>query len=67
MSAVSVHVQTEPDGDAKALLQSRVDDRIVLSYGPDVDPAADCRVLVAGRPSPDVLDAAPGLEVLVIP
>jgi len=60
------HVLHEPDTSSRELLESLVDPNVVLTYG-DAMPAEPPELLVAGRPEPRHLDAAPGLRFLLIP
>jgi phosphoglycerate dehydrogenase-like enzyme len=48
-------------------LRARLGDEVVLSFGPDIEGATEVRVLVAGRPSREHLEACAGLRAVVIP
>ena len=60
-----VHILHAPPRHAFDTLLDAIDKRIDVSIGPDVP--RDTAVLVAGRPSPEQLDASPQLRTLIIP
>ncbi len=60
------HVLHEPEPEARALLESLVDPNVALTYGDEL-PSDGPQLLVAGRPDPRHLDAAPELQTLLIP
>lgn len=62
-----VHLQNEPDDDARAALHQELDDSIELTFGAELPDVCDYTVLVAGRPTPELLQASEVLNTLVIP
>ncbi len=62
-----VHIQHEPDAEALRTLQEALSDGIELSFGSEPPSGAPYAVLVAGRPTPELLAASAALRTLVIP
>jgi len=62
-----VHFPRKPDPDSLADLQSALDPGIELTFGDLSDVRSDVRILIAGRPTREELDALPDLETLIIP
>lgn len=62
-----VHIQHEPDAEALRTLQEALSDGIELSFGSEPPAGARYAVLVAGRPTPELLAASAALRTLVIP
>ena len=55
------------DPDSMKNLRNRLDPRVELAVGPELPDPADYRVVVAGRPSREAMEASRELEILVIP
>ncbi|MCA8910289.1 MAG: hydroxyacid dehydrogenase [Planctomycetes bacterium] len=62
-----VHIQNEPDKDARRVLEETLDDGIELSFGAQPPGLNNYSILVAGRPEPELLEAGIELNTLVIP
>lgn len=65
--SLSVHFGYMPDENAIACLEASLDDGISVSYGDTVPEKAGYQILIAGRPSTELLEASPKLEKLLIP
>ena len=63
--SLPVHLIEPPDEDLRAELNAALDPAIRLTVGED--PPADCRILVAGRVTPEILARCAALEAVVIP
>jgi phosphoglycerate dehydrogenase-like enzyme len=64
---LNVHIQDPPEGRDLKLLRALLDERVILTFGPDVPTDAGYDVLVAGRPTDPELNASSSLRMLVIP
>ncbi len=63
--SLPVHLIEPPDEDLRAEFDTALDPAIRLTAGED--PPADCRILVAGRITPEILARCAVLEAVVIP
>jgi phosphoglycerate dehydrogenase-like enzyme len=62
-----VHVQRPIEGPALTRLEAALDPGLTLTQGDQPPPEASYTVLVAGRPTPELLAASPQLDTLRIP
>jgi phosphoglycerate dehydrogenase-like enzyme len=65
--SLRVFLPNPPQENELALLRQELDPAITLILGPDLPPAPDYHVLVAGRPSREQLEASRDLHTLIIP
>lgn len=64
--SVRVHMLSEPEAPFRTHLESHLRG-VEITYGEAPPDPAEYAVLIAGRPSDELLDASPRLEVLLIP
>ena len=64
---MDVHLLREPEPASLEFLRSKLDQGVDLSLGDINQSSRETRVLVAGRPTPEELDALPGLRALIVP
>ncbi len=66
---LSVHIGYTPDDDAQQHLEAALHENVHITYGAldDFDAVPDYEILVAGRPSRELLEASPILNALLIP
>ncbi len=61
-----VHMLSEPEAPFRAHLETQLRG-VEITYGKTPPDPAEFAVLIAGRPSDELLDASPQLEILLIP
>ena len=66
LNRLRVHIANPPPDDGVRLLGRELDPAVDVTCGPESAPA-ETEVLVAGRPSPEQLQACPRLRVLIVP
>jgi phosphoglycerate dehydrogenase-like enzyme len=67
MTMLRVHVLNRPEPENLEVLRARLDPGIELTFGEELPVPAEFEVLVAGLVTPEMVDASPKLETLVIP
>ncbi len=67
MDDLGVHLLSEPEPDDREVLHGALTGGITCTFGPDLPEPSDFRVLVAGRPTREMLTASPRLDTVVIP
>lgn len=64
---LAVHVRRLPEPDDLKLLEERLGDAVSLTYGEEAPQGVPFEVLVAGRPSEELLQASDRLRALIVP
>jgi phosphoglycerate dehydrogenase-like enzyme len=64
---LNVHLNFTPDSEILDYLSSLLEPNISLTHGSEVPDPANYEILVAGRPSNELLEASPFLRALIIP
>jgi phosphoglycerate dehydrogenase-like enzyme len=67
MKPLGVHIQQSPGAEPLDYLSGLLEPAITLSVGSEPPQPAHYRILVAGRPTEQLLEASPQLEALIIP
>jgi len=67
LNSLRVYVHTAPAPRWRRYLQELLDPAVRLIWGPSLPDPADYEILVAGRPSREMLEASPRLRTLIIP
>ncbi len=62
-----IHIKRELDDEQLKILEDRLDPKVELTFGAEPPTPADYRVLVAGRPGRELIEASRCLDVLIIP
>lgn len=62
-----IHIKRELDDEKLEILEDRLDPEVELTFGAEPPTPADYRILVAGRPGRELIEAGRCLDVLIIP